>query len=155
MAPGKYYVSAQKLEVEVQSVTAPKPDIRTLRTYYPQATTLETAAPVEVSAGQDVSGINIQLVTAKTYHVRGSVVGDLSQIDVSKLHVSVARGDEVFSIFLGGGQLKKDRTFDVAGIAPGSYKLVLVNRNGTVVHLPATGNSKRRRKHAGRISPAR
>ncbi len=55
LEPGKYYVDAQAYRFDMraaESSAAPgKPDIRPIRTFYPEATALEAAAPVEVSSG--------------------------------------------------------------------------------------------------------
>ena len=78
--PGKYYLLVQHFpggRMGMQELnTAPgKPDIRPVRTYYPGTTALASATQIEVKAGQDMTGLDIRMQTAQTYHVRGKVAG--------------------------------------------------------------------------------
>ncbi len=108
-----------------------KPDIRPVRTFYPEATTLEAALPVQVGPGQEVTGINIRLQTAATYHVRGKIAGALPDDDDERLRIMLTpRTDDSGStwFFFGGrSNVKKDLTFDADGVAPGPYNLVLTS----------------------------
>ncbi len=106
-----------------------KPDIRPIRTFYPEAVNIESATPIEIKAGQDLSGIDIRLHNSQTYHVRGKVAGNLPDGDVERANVSLTPRNDEFSFpgFNGGTNInKKDQSFDIAGVAPGSYNLELV-----------------------------
>ena len=133
LSPGKYNLLAQKISM-FQAEAEPaagKPDMRAVNTYYPAATTIEAASLVEVQPGQELSGMDIQLASVKTYHVRGAIAGDLGKADLSNLRVSASESGNPFFMFPGAGaSVKKDRTFDLAGIAPGAHNLILTAMNG-------------------------
>ena len=129
LSPGKYYVSAQKGNNYVspngpEPPVSGKPDIRPVRTFYPGSTTFDSATAIDVKAGQDLSGMDIRMQSAQTYHVRGKVVGSLLETDRQNLSVSLSERNESFPMFLHNpGMVAKDRTFEIAGVTPGSYNL--------------------------------
>jgi len=63
--PGRWYVSAtvRGIDEGTRDVYAP--------TFYPGTTDSSAAAPVDVSAGADVQGLNIRLRKARTFRIRG------------------------------------------------------------------------------------
>ncbi|MBV9760299.1 MAG: carboxypeptidase regulatory-like domain-containing protein [Acidobacteriaceae bacterium] len=133
LTPGKYYLFAEPQDFASlqQSAIAPgKPDIRPVRTYYPDALTLAGATPIEIKAGQDAPGVDIRLHAAATYHVRGKIAGSLPEGDLDRLIVTITtQNDEVFWAFGGQSAIQKDLSFDVAGVAPGAH-IVNVSRMG-------------------------
>ena len=125
LSPGKYYLSVQqppmgRMGTQGANPAPGKPDTRLVRTYYPGATTPDNATTVEVKAGQDLTGMDIRMQSAQTYHIRGKVAGSLPE--GSTISVS-PRGDQWFPFFGGHDNVKPDGTFDIAGVAPGSYIL--------------------------------
>jgi hypothetical protein len=138
LSPGKYYLSVQpypmaRMGMEEKSPAPGKPDIRLVRTYYPGATTLANAVAVEVKAGQDLTGMDVRMQSAQTYHIRGKVVGNLPEGSVEHSTVSVSpRDEQSFAFFGGRSNVKPDGTFDIAGIAAGSYTLNYFVLSGNV-----------------------
>jgi carboxypeptidase family protein len=129
LSPGKYYMCASVVNFRRSNEEAPppgKPDIRPIRTCHSGTTTLEAASPIEIAPGQDLSGLDIRLHSAQTYHVRGKVVGDVPAGEGRETMLSLAPRDDVM-FFLGTNHasMNKDRTFDIAGVAPGPYTLHL------------------------------
>jgi len=127
LSPGKYFLCASMMNfTRSNEEAAPpgKPDVRPIRTCLPNATTLEAATPIDIAAGQDLSGLDIRLRSADTYHVRGKIVGDLREGDGPNLALFLAPRDEDM-LFFGTNQtsMNKDRTFDMPGVVPGSYTL--------------------------------
>jgi hypothetical protein len=143
LSPGKYFLFVQKFEMAMpgNDVSPPgKPDIRPVRTFFPDAINMESAAPVEVRAGQDSPGMDIHLRRTQTYHVRGKIVGDIPG-DPERIMLNVMPHDQnMMMMFNSRSNVNKDRTFDLAGIAPGSYSLnVLTMANGPgqmAAHVP-------------------
>lgn len=129
LTPGKYYLSVQPIPIgrmgmEEKSPAPGKPDIRLVRTYYPGVTALANAAPVEIKAGQDLTGMEIRMQSAQTYHIRGKVAGTLPEGSAENAMVNLSpRDEQVFAFFGGGSNIKPDGSFDIAGVAPGSYNL--------------------------------
>lgn len=129
LSPGKYYLSVQQFPKSYAGMQelplAPgKPDIRPVRTYYPGTTALSAATPIEVKAGQDMTGVDIRMQSAQTYHIRGKVVGNIPEGSTEHASINVSQRDEQsFAFFGGASNIKPDGSFDMAGIAPGSYTL--------------------------------
>lgn len=128
LSAGKYYISAERREALFpdgnEASSAPGQPSR-IRTFYPHAPNLERAIPVEVQAGQVLSGMEISLLTAPTYHIRGKIVGNLPT-DAHNVMLNVMPSDLDMMMFRGHGNVNEDLTFDLAGIAPGSYFLNLL-----------------------------
>lgn len=136
LSPGKYYICASVMNFRRSNEEAPppgKPDIRPIRTCHPDAMTLEAATPIEIAAGQDLSGLEIRLHRAQTYHVRGKVVGDLPKGEGRDAGLILApRDQDMFFFGTNEASMNKDRTFDMAGVAPGSYTLHLFFMSGNI-----------------------
>lgn len=136
VAPGKYYVFAQKMGgmMNAEAVTEPgKPDVRAVKTFYPDTPSIDAATPIDVKAGQDVPGTDIRMASAATYHIRGKIVGNLPENSNNNLSVNVAERDPDtmgFFMFGASANVTKDHTFDIAGVTPGSYSINLYSMNG-------------------------
>jgi len=137
LSAGKYYLSAQVnrlpmlMEPMNGAAIAGKPDIRPVRTYYPEAITRESATPIDVKPGQDLSGMNIRMHSAQTYHIRGKVVGEVTDGEGGRETVTVSNRDDDAAMSFGGpqAQIANDHSFDIAGVAPGAYNVnVMVMR---------------------------
>ncbi|HEY1214664.1 MAG TPA: carboxypeptidase regulatory-like domain-containing protein, partial [Bryobacteraceae bacterium] len=137
LPPGKYYFCVQPFPAGRMGpeLTPPpgKPDIRPVRTCFPSATSLANATPVELKAGQDAPGTNIQLQEAQTFHVRGKVVGTLPPGLNERGAVNLSPRDDAGMFFFNGrGNLKPDGSFDIPGVAPGAYVLTVFKMQGEV-----------------------
>lgn len=131
LSPGKYYVLVQTMQFmgHSQVATDPsKPEVQPLRTLYPEAPNFEAATPLQLGPGQDLTGIDIRLRAGATYHIRGRVLGNLPDGAADRVAVNAtAHNDDenMFFMFNGNSMLTKQRTFDIAGLTPGSYTLHL------------------------------
>jgi hypothetical protein len=134
--PGKYYLLAQKsfMGDSDTGVENGKPEIRPVKTFYPEAATVKSAILLEVKAGQDLTGMDIRMRTAATFHIRGKVVGPLPEgNNMNRLNVSASARDDYFEAMPWMAQssiMTKDRTFDISGIAPGAYTVSLFGNAG-------------------------
>ena len=143
--PGQYYVLADKARMAgMPDETSPmpgKPDIREIRTYYPDSIRMNGATKIQLAAGQELSDINIRLQSSATYHIRGKVTGITPRgSDFSRISVRAsAKGNEMFWIGSAGSNLTKDHSFDLAGLTPGTYE-VLDLRDGWFVSCPRQSN---------------
>jgi len=124
--PGQYWIVAMPppdfRDYEQQYEKSPQgdnqgdaqPDTRYVTTYYPGSYDAIQASAVRLKAGDEMP-INLTLVPARTYRVRGIVTGvPVAQKPVVEL-VSKA-GDSVHASEVGA-----DGQFEVRGVAPGSY----------------------------------
>ena len=136
LSPGKYYVCASMMYFKRSNEEPPpprKPDLRPIRTCLADAVTLEFATPIEIAAGQDLSGLEIRLRSAQTYHVRGKIVGNLPTGEGQNVSISLApRSEDMFFFGTNHAAMNKDRTFDIAGVAPGSYTLTVFLMTGNI-----------------------
>jgi len=77
--------------------------------------------------------MNIRMHSAQTFHIRGKVLGEVSDADRGRETVSVGSLDDDFPMYFGGqATISKDHSFDIAGVAPGSYNLNVVVMSGQV-----------------------
>jgi len=92
-------------------------------TYYPSTTDADSAAAVEVAAGQEVAGISIMLRKGSMYRVQGKVVGVASQ-DLASIRLMLVRRGAAAGPLLGGNAgavLRTDGSFEFARVWPGAY----------------------------------
>ncbi|MBV8897050.1 MAG: carboxypeptidase regulatory-like domain-containing protein [Acidobacteriaceae bacterium] len=131
LSPGKYYALVQAMQFTHHQQVASdpgKPDLQPLRTFYPEAPTMDAATPLQLGPGQYLTDIDIRLRAGATYHIRGKVLGNWPEggADPFMVNASADNEDEnMFFTFGAGSVIAKQRTFDIAGLAPGSYTLHL------------------------------
>jgi protocatechuate 3,4-dioxygenase beta subunit len=133
LPPGKYFVFAQMHNnTPAGEVITGKPDIRPVRTYYPSSIAFAGASPVEVTAGQDASGIDVRIQSVQTYHIRGRVSGLASNNAHERSVVNLTPRDDAFMVFNAQSSLLPDGSFDIAGVAPGAYYLNMFSMAGRI-----------------------
>ncbi len=108
-------------------------------TYYPGTHDPVTASPLTVVPATEVSAVDFTVLPTRAVVLRGGVVGPFSEqeglipvVTISQRNSAVAAGRIAFR---GGGRggrgrraVNPDGTFELAGIAPGSYTLVALIR---------------------------
>jgi hypothetical protein len=97
------------------------------RTFYPSASSPETAKPVTVNTREAVTA-DITLIPAPLATLRGTVFNSKDMpAPGGTLHI--AHGDHLFGVGGGAVPLRPDGTFAIAGMPPGTY--FLQYREGT------------------------
>lgn len=125
---GKYYLSADPSQFRRQSGQTGTSPHHEVVTYYPATLNEEDAVPIVVTAGQQVSNIEIKLQKGTVYSVSGKVIG-LEDIPESReffggRHVRLRRiGSSGFSGGFNGAMLETNGSFEIAGVQPGMYEL--------------------------------
>jgi protocatechuate 3,4-dioxygenase beta subunit len=122
--PGQYWIVAMPppdiRDYERQREKSPpgdtQPDTRYLTTYYPGTYDGTQASPVTLKAGDEMP-VNLTLVPARTYRVRGIVTG-VSAAQKPAVELVSKAGDSIRASEVGS-----DGQFEVRGVAPGSYVL--------------------------------
>jgi uncharacterized surface anchored protein len=125
LEPGRYLVatnqSNRSLNMGQTPANAPlpeKPDMRYAATYYPSAMEESTAAPVEVTPGGEIRGIDIRLVKTAVYRVRGRVAaGEGGRPPM----VMLMSKDGTRTLPGMAPARPPDFRFEIAGVPPGSY----------------------------------
>ena len=114
-----------------EAATPGKPDIRPVRTFYPSALDRQGAALIEVKAGQELSGMDIRMRSSPTHHMSGKIVGIFPEGGVATMRLSLAQEDDMLGFSFGpSSNIAKDGTFNLPGVAPGSYVLTVVSMGG-------------------------
>ena len=117
---GRYYVVAAPLgDMQVNSSGAQNPR-QYVKTYYPSTAAIESASPVDVKGGDEFP-LNIQLVKADTYPVKGTVIGaNGSKAPAGMVWLSSANDIIPTS---GVPTVIKDGTFETR-VPPGKYRVM-------------------------------
>lgn len=117
LAPGTYYVQASPAAWLARGQRG----ARTYApTFYPGVVDLGAAQPIEIAAGEEVTGFDFALTAILTATVSGHVAGPYGRPvtdvpSVSLVRTSGPRGSH------GSGRLEADGHFVVNGVAPGRY----------------------------------
>jgi Carboxypeptidase regulatory-like domain len=93
--------------------------------YYPGTANVAEAQRVSVKGGQELSGINFALTAARLARVRGRVTTAAGAPPTSPMMVMVNARDisSMMTMPPQMGQTRGDGSFQVAGIAPGTYNI--------------------------------
>jgi hypothetical protein len=144
LAPGRYYLSAsdRRAQVFTQERAGRNGGGQegNILTYYPNGTDASNAVPVDVAAGGELRGIDIRLLRARVYTVRGKAA-DASGMPVMAMVAFVKKEDSGnLATALGGGglnQLRPDGTFEFRNIVPGTYVLQVLQVMAVNGNTPA------------------
>ena len=125
--PAKMYLFAEEYDAQSPVFRAPSPDerdVRPVRTFYPNAATRQEATLIDAEPGVH-GGFEIHLRITRTYQVQGALGGDLPDGGSDPRYVFLALPDDE-AFFQGSATfpLKDDRTFEISGVAPGTYEVI-------------------------------
>jgi hypothetical protein len=122
--PGRYWVYAARPTggpLGISILEAPgKPETRIAGRYHPNAAQLDGAEPVEVRAGEEVSGIDFKLPSMPVFHIAGTYPGAGENIGVG---LKQRHGDQMLDWAADTSSVGKDGRFEIGGVSPGSYFL--------------------------------
>jgi hypothetical protein len=104
------------------------PEREYVTTYYPNSVDPAGAVPVQVAAGAEM-GANIRLMKADTVRVRGKVGGVIEGKQTMVMLMPKSAGS--LQRVAGGrsAAAQPNGTFDIAGVTPGAYTLVMVSED--------------------------
>ncbi len=143
VAPGKYYLLIQRMNNSNMPLQQGKEEFGYPRLFFPGVEAIEQAQRVEVGAGQEVANLQMALRKVRVYRVRGHVPGIAAPAAQQPGAQAARRGGNGMVIQLrpdggssdmmgpgfgpgmGGGQVRADGSFEIAGVSPGAYKLTL------------------------------
>ena len=159
LPPGRYYVTAKSGDelnarqiriteparfVTFEQASAPLVRSRTLPTgevieetqvavYYPGTTDVNGASPIDLRSGGSADGIDIAAASGpvRTRHIRGVVTDPAIGRPVVQAQVLAIPRTSDPSFAIPSDQSSPDGSFDIAGVAPGSYFLFASSRGLT------------------------
>lgn len=110
-----------------------EPELRPVTSYYPNAPDMASATPIEVSPGQQASGMNVQVHKSPVYHIKGKVSGTIPPD--TQAHVALAPKDDELPMaaFRVSANMAKDGSFDLPGVAPGAYDVAVITNGRALV----------------------
>jgi protocatechuate 3,4-dioxygenase beta subunit len=127
LAAGRYYVGATDIQAlmgngqnELPGRKGPQESYVT--TYYPNGTDVSRAAPIDVTSGAEVRGIEIRLQKAQVFRVHGTVAGG-SVTNTGLQLVPQDAGDVMGFLPRGVNMVRADGTFDFQRVLPGTYMI--------------------------------
>ncbi len=144
LAPGRYYVNATDRRTvpnftqERRGRAGEVPE-GNVTTYYPDAADVSSAVAVDVTAGGEMRGMDIRLLQAKLYNVRGKTMTASGVPPSAFLTLTRKESDRNLPAVLNGGgtsQLRPDGTFEFRNIIPGTYVLQLGQANSINGNTP-------------------
>ncbi len=140
VSPGKYYVLVQRVGFGSGAVQMGGLDYGFPRLFFPGVETISQAQRIEVSAGQEFSGVQMTLRRTRVFRVRGTVSGMEAPAEgpANRARRGPMGGMTIQLRLEGGynedpgprgragaGMVQPDGNFEIAGVTPGAYKLVL------------------------------
>jgi hypothetical protein len=122
LAPGRYYfeVTASPARNIPPHTRWTHPEEAYPVTFYPNAREAGQATATDVASGAHVSNIDFRLRKMLAYHIRGTV-NDQSARTGAEGRVQVESSGSPFGGNITGAVIKADGSFDVRGMASGSY----------------------------------
>ncbi len=128
LAPGRYYVTAFHQSQQQQAVVVdPKKNYEEGYgpVYYPNAASADAAAPVEITPGAQLRGIDLTLTKTRTVRLRGVVTTSATNKPVRANITLMGRESNGMSMNRSSGRgVDEKGNFEIRGVVPGSYFLV-------------------------------
>jgi len=163
LEPAKYFIYAEPrnessswgAESSNREASSPPPvpsALRNVRTYYPDASSLNASMALALAEGGAVHGADIRLIKAKTVHVKGRAAGGDLRLG-GKVTLALS-GEESNPLVYADADLAADGSFDIPEVSPGDYTLTVsshigagavqveVSSSDVSVSAPVVGNSK-------------
>ena len=125
LVPGKYYIRV-KPPASLKAKAAD--DKAYVPLYYPAAADQSRSVALVLRAGEDLAGIDFNLVPVHTVHIRGRVINARTSLPSKEASITLLsdQGETIFSLGSPSQNLspKAQGSFDFSGVPPGSYVLV-------------------------------
>ncbi|MBI5281795.1 MAG: carboxypeptidase regulatory-like domain-containing protein [Candidatus Solibacter usitatus] len=147
LSPGKYIVQVSSPN-QPMAATAPsqpgQPAMGYAATFYPGVTDTTQATPVEVEAGAELTGYDVQLKKVPVFKIRGTALAaDGSPLKDFFPNIIPRDDSGLGGVGIGIGRgvsRKEDGSFEVANVPKGAYVIMVnaMNRNNPSERLSAT-----------------
>jgi hypothetical protein len=118
LTPGKYFVMGSS-----------RSSSHMVTVYYPGTTDVSQALTIDVSAGGEFHGVDLALLSSKTFHVRGLVAGMKATVNGENTTAVILREIPSFVPQRSAASVNKEGKFDISGVPSGSYDLMAFQEN--------------------------
>jgi beta-lactamase regulating signal transducer with metallopeptidase domain/protocatechuate 3,4-dioxygenase beta subunit len=136
LRPGSYYLAAQNL---LGSLGAAASMTTSMTTYYPGVTDRSAATALDVTDGQQTTGLEIRIQQAKGYMVRGTLTpapsGGTTLISASP---NQAQANPLAALNATGAILDPGGSFAIGPLAPGEYQVRATSISGGKTSIVGT-----------------
>ena len=117
---GQYYFGARPKKL---TAAKKKPESKTrlqdMMTFYPNALSIDLAAPIALRRGETRDGADIVLEKGSAYCVRAALSGSLQMVPfITVVEVSTGLRTNVLA-----GNVHDDSAFEICGLTPGAYSM--------------------------------
>jgi protocatechuate 3,4-dioxygenase beta subunit len=133
VAPGRYYIQAtSRTDAILSNANGSQASTAAIPTFYPNATDPRGAAALDVAAGQELRGLEIQMRTGSVYSVSGKIVSGTGEaLQNPRVMVLPRSGTNtidtlILSQTLSLQQMRPDGSFQVRNLTPGPYTAQVV-----------------------------
>ncbi|HEY2822133.1 MAG TPA: carboxypeptidase-like regulatory domain-containing protein [Candidatus Acidoferrum sp.] len=147
LPPGRYFISATYhpgaahggFEEDFDYNGADSLKENYVLTYYPGAYDATKAQSITVKSGEEIPSMDFTMRPTAVYRVRGRVINTIpnpKHVDHPMVFI-MPRGGAIQSesmTFSSNNEVKKDGTFDLPGVAPGSYTIQAMINDGDEQH---------------------
>lgn len=155
---GKYYLSAETFGDtgsygEIESAAGKSGRESFLKTYFPNALDIASAAPLDIGAGAELRGVEIRMRRGRVYEIRGRVVNTTPVATPANVSLVISPKNSDRTVFDGRSQAfagGKDLLFQFKNLLPGTY-VIQSQFAQSVVTDPATGEAALGKGLTGRI----
>lgn len=146
LAPGSYYVSATfggwgrpplAGGAKEAGKGASGDEMGFAPTYYPGSNDLGRAIPVELRAGEELPGLDINLLSTRAVRVRGRILNPATGKGEARAWIMLMQRDSKVRSFSASAQTSVNNPqgeFELRGVVPGSYTLMANSFTGEEVY---------------------
>jgi protocatechuate 3,4-dioxygenase beta subunit len=119
LAPGKYYIRATH-----PRGGAPRAGSQVyVPMFYPGVSDLSRTQPIELHPGDEITGIDLSLISLRSVRVSGRVL-NASSAPTKEAQVTLVGGFGTMTYAVGQASTDAKGSFEIRGVPPGSYTLV-------------------------------
>ncbi len=122
LAPGRYFLMAQDRQVNI-TTGGPTAAEGPIATYYPNGADPQSAAPIDIAAGQELRGLDFRMRRGRVYSIRGKLAGSSAAPGAPMLILTTPKSTTGLGLLNRQAQARPDGTFELRGLAPGTYIL--------------------------------
>jgi len=125
LTPGRYFLMVQDRQLAVATSGPASPE-GPIATYYPNGTDAQSAAPIDVVAGQELRGIDVRMRKGRVYSARGKVVGPTAAPGPGTILLTIPKSNDgspstAIQLLNRQAQVRPDGSFEIRGLLPGTY----------------------------------